>query len=58
MTLPIRFGLSEELVDEQCAADVSRRLLTSKATRASKFEHVLITPSIVFVKKKGAPTWS
>src|SRR4030095_16368023 len=49
-------GFIKELVDEQCAADVSRRLLTNTPTRASKFEHLLSTPSIVFVKKNSTPS--
>ena len=47
-------GFIKELVDEQCAADVSRRRLTEKPSKSSKFEHLHITPHIVFVKKAAA----
>jgi SAM-dependent methyltransferase len=44
-------GFVKQLVDEQGAADVTRRLLSGTAQRNSKFESLLITPSIVFVRK-------
>ncbi len=44
-------GFIKELVDEQCASDVTRRTLEGKPSRASNFENLLITPSIVFVRK-------
>jgi hypothetical protein len=47
-------GFIKELIDEQAAANISRRRWTGKASKASKFEHVLITPHIVFVKKADA----
>jgi SAM-dependent methyltransferase len=47
-------GFIKELIDEQCAADISRKLETSVPSRRSKFESVLITPSIVFVTKVDA----
>jgi hypothetical protein len=46
-------GFIKQLVDEQAAHDVTRGMLkpTNKPTRGSKFEKMLITPSIVFIKK-------
>jgi len=44
----------KELVDEQGATDVTRGRVTGKAARQSKFESVLVTPSIVFVRKAVA----
>jgi hypothetical protein len=45
-------GFVKELVDEQGAADLTRAQLTGTAKRVSKFESMLITPSIVFIKKR------
>ena len=44
-------GFIKELVDEQCAADLTRGSLQGVATRVSKFKQLLVTPSIVFVWK-------
>jgi len=44
-------GFVKELVDEQGAADLTRASFSGKPKRRSKFESLLITPSIVFVKK-------
>lgn len=44
-------GFVKQLVDEQAAADVTRGLLQARRGRASRFESMTITPSIVFVKK-------
>lgn len=44
-------GFVKELVDEQGAADLTRRVLAGSATRASKFRSLLIAPSIVFITK-------
>lgn len=44
-------GLVKQLIDEQGAAAVSRTRLAGKAKRKSKFENMLITPSIVFIRK-------
>ena len=44
-------GFIKELVDEQCAADVSRTSVRRSPTRQSRFESLLVTPSIVFVRK-------
>jgi hypothetical protein len=44
-------GLVKQLVDEQGAADVTRKNLRGKPERASKFENMVITPSLVFIKK-------
>jgi hypothetical protein len=47
-------GLIKQLVDEQGASDVTRKKLTGKPVRESKFENMIITPSIVFIKKRMA----
>jgi hypothetical protein len=44
-------GFVKQLIDEQGAHDVTRAQLKGKSKRASKFENVLITPSIIFIKK-------
>jgi hypothetical protein len=44
-------GFIKQLIDEQGAADVTRRNLRGNAERASRFESMVITPSIVFIKK-------
>jgi hypothetical protein len=44
-------GFIKELVDEQGAADMTKRCGDDEPKRQSKFESMLITPSIVFVKK-------
>jgi SAM-dependent methyltransferase len=44
-------GFVKELVDEQGAADLTRRNLIGKPQRQSKFESLSVTPSIVFVRK-------
>lgn len=59
--LPVKFsfpchsygmvGFVKELVDEQGAADATRMRLRGEPARRSKFDSMLITPSIVFVKK-------
>jgi SAM-dependent methyltransferase len=46
-------GFIKQLVDEQGAHAVTRRQLKGKSTRGSKFENMLITPSIVFIRKAG-----
>jgi hypothetical protein len=46
-------GFIKQLVDEQGAYDVTRRKLKGKSTRASRFESIIVTPSIVFVRKAG-----
>ena len=45
-------GFVKELVDEQGAADLTRRSVAARPVRQSKFESLLITPSIVFVRKR------
>ena len=45
-------GFVKELVDEQGAADITKGRSNNLPTRESKFENMLITPSIVFVTKK------
>jgi hypothetical protein len=45
-------GFIKELVDEQGAADLTRASLVGTPARASKFESMTITPSIVFIKKR------
>jgi len=44
-------GFVKQLVDEQGASDATRRRLNGTPERASKFDSLLITPSIVFVQK-------
>jgi hypothetical protein len=44
-------GFIKQLVDEQGAQDASRKRWSGKSTRRSKFSELVITPSIVFVKK-------
>jgi SAM-dependent methyltransferase len=44
-------GFIKQLVDEQGAADVIRKRNSGTSGRASKFDSVLITPSIVFIRK-------
>jgi len=46
-------GLAKQLVDEQGAQDVTRVQLKGKPKRVSKFENMLITPSIIFIRKAG-----
>ena len=46
-------GFVKQLVDEQAAHDVTRRVLQGTPERQSKFESMLITPSIIFIKKAG-----
>ncbi len=49
-------GFVKQLVDEQAAADVTRKSLRNEPGRSSKFESLLIGPSQVFVAKaKTAP---
>lgn len=45
-------GFVKELVDEQGAADLTRARLTGTPVRVSKFEKLVITPSIVFITKR------
>ena len=44
-------GFIKQLVDEQGAYDVTRGALHGTGTRGAKFENILITPSIVFIRK-------
>ena len=44
-------GFIKQLVDEQGAHDVTRKRLKGESKRGSKFESIVITPSIVFVRK-------
>jgi len=46
-------ALIKQLVDEQAAADVTRRRWEGTPTRRSYFERMIITPSIVFIQKAG-----
>jgi hypothetical protein len=46
-------GFVKELVDEQGTADLTRTRLAGTATRESKFERMVITPSIVFITKRA-----
>jgi hypothetical protein len=47
-------GFLKELVDEQGAADLTRASAAGTPTRASKFDHMVITPAVVFVWKSAA----
>jgi len=44
-------GFIKQLIDEQTAYHVTRGTSKGKPTRSSKFENMIITPSIVFIKK-------
>jgi hypothetical protein len=44
-------GFIKQLIDEQAAADVTRGMEKGKPTRGSKFERMIVTSSLVFVKK-------
>ncbi len=46
-------GFIKQLVDEQGANDVTRKKIKGDSGRASKFEQMIIAPSIVFIKKSG-----
>lgn len=46
-------GFIKQLIDEQAAHDVTRGNLKGKPKRNSKFDNMMITPSIVFIKKAG-----
>ncbi len=45
-------GFVKELIDEQGAAALTMGCSTNASTRQSRFENILITPGIVFVKKR------
>lgn len=45
-------GFIKELVDEQGAADLTRKRLQGEPVRQSKFDSMIITSSIVFIKKR------
>ncbi len=45
-------GLIKELIDEQGAADLTRKRWSGTPSRQSRFDSMLIMPSIVFVKKR------
>ena len=45
-------GFIKELIDEQGAADLSKRRLDNPVIRESKFASMMITPSIVFITKR------
>ena len=47
-------GFIKQLVDEQGAQDVTRKKWNGTATRMSKFSELIITPSIVFVRKANS----
>ena len=47
-------GLIKQLVDEQGAHDVTRKNLKGKSIRASKFDHIIIFPGLVFIKKASS----
>ncbi len=47
-------GFIKQLIDEQGAGDVTRGKVTGMQQRASKFQQMIVTPSIVFIKKSGS----
>jgi hypothetical protein len=47
-------GFIKQLVDEQGASDLSRGRMTHPNTRNSKFEKMVINPSVVFITKSAA----
>jgi hypothetical protein len=49
-------GFVKQLIDEQGAPDVTRRRFKDKPRRRSKFDNMIVTPSIVFVKKADYQT--
>lgn len=46
-------GFVKQLVDELGTGDLTRTRLAGTATRESKFERMVITPSIVFITKRA-----
>jgi hypothetical protein len=46
-------GFVKDLIDEQGIADLTRARSTGVAARESKFDHMVIMPSIVFLKKRS-----
>ena len=44
-------GFVKQLIDEQGASDVTRKKWQGKSKRASRFDTMVITPGIVFIKK-------
>lgn len=49
-------GFVKQLVDEQAAEDVTRDVPPGGSARKSRFEKMVIYPSLVFVRKAGAGT--
>ncbi len=47
-------GFIKQLIDEQAALDVTRGVLKGIPTRRSKFEKMIITSGIVFIKKAAS----
>lgn len=45
-------GFIKQLVDEQGYGDLSRAAMTRRPSRASKFQSLLITPAMVFIRKR------
>jgi hypothetical protein len=46
-------GFLKQLIDEQGAADATKKRWADRPRRTSKFDSMIITPTIVFVKKAG-----
>ncbi len=44
-------GFIKQLIDEQAASDVTRKIIAGKSERESKFKQIIITSSIVFIIK-------
>jgi len=49
-------GFIKQLIDEQAAYDVTKRSLKGKSQRESKFENMIIMPSLLFIKKASHQT--
>jgi len=46
-------GFVKQLVDEQGAADATRKKSKGKSERKSKFSNIILTPGLVFIRKAG-----
>jgi len=46
-------GFVKQLVDEQGAADATRKKSKGKSERKSNFSNIIITPGLVFIRKAG-----
>jgi len=46
-------GFVKQLIDEQGAHDVTKKRLAGQSKRNSKFQDMLLTPGIIFIRKAG-----